>query len=83
MMRASNLHVKAKFWRRKPPNLQNNYRVSALSFVYRIAFFMNPYPQKDTLDCLIGLFVSMSAAVVDTGLGTHQKTLLSSFFLNL
>lgn len=75
--------LKLNFGGENPLICKRNIGCCALSFVYRIAFFMNPYPQEDALDCPIGLFVSMSAAVADTGLGTHQKTLLSSFFLNL
>lgn len=76
-MSAANLRVKGKFWRKNPIICKRDIGCDALSFIY--SFFMNTFPEKDTFDCPIGLFVSMSAVVVDADLWTHQKTFLSSF----
>lgn len=83
MMKAAEFHAKAVFWRKKTSIIcKRNIGCHSVSFVCRVAFFMNPFAQKDILAAFIGLFVSMRAIVVDTDLGAHQKTFLFPFLLN-
>lgn len=69
--------LKLNFGGKKPIICKRNIGCDALSFIY--AFFMNPFPKKNTLGCPIDLFVSIPVVVVDAGPGAHQKTFLSSF----